>query len=81
MIDAVSVEGAAERIGDVLLPDDFGERCRTIGAIQSHASRLPAITDSAAPSPTAVHSDLSRQVRLPGWPWCSQPRTGRAART
>ena len=45
VVDPAAVEGTAERVGDMLLTDDFGERCRAIGAIQGHASRLPAATD------------------------------------
>ena len=46
VIDATGIQGTAQRIGDVLLPHDVGEGSRAIGAIQSHASRLPATRDS-----------------------------------
>ncbi|GAB18541.1 hypothetical protein GOEFS_058_00020 [Gordonia effusa NBRC 100432] len=45
MVDSAGVERTTERGGDVLLTDDFGECCRTVGAIESHASRLPIATD------------------------------------
>ena len=39
MVDAAGIECSAQGRGDVLLADDFGEGCRTIGAIESHGSQ------------------------------------------
>ena len=62
MIDSTGVECPAQRIGDMLLTDDFGECCRAIGAIQGHASRLPASTDRQQPASVPGSARLLARV-------------------
>ena len=47
MVDAARSERRRKWFGDVLLPNDFGERCRTVLAVESHGSRLPIASDAA----------------------------------
>ncbi len=82
VVDAPRVEGTAQRIGDVLLPHDVGEGSRAIGAIQSHASRVPATRDigcacltlRATPPSRVLHPSTHRRFR-PGHRPCRRTRS------
>ena len=54
VVDPPGLERDAQRLGDVLLPDDVGEPRRTVLAVQSqrHAARLPTARPARGAVPT-----------------------------
>ena len=69
MIDPVVPQGLLQRVGDMLLPDDLGERLGAIAAVQRkgrHAYEVIGPTDnSGPPTPASGHPGPGNAKRPP----------------
>ena len=71
VIDPPGRQGGGQRLGDVFLADHFGERRRSVLAVERHLSRLPTTSDllvsrAASRSRPAAHRWPARRWRRSG---------------